>query len=99
MLSNSTSCFKYSLIWLDKKISMNIIEQGSFQLVLYQEWNSIFTFCSSFEGNPGLYRGNKKHFKMVVGISIGVLVILLILFLVSLVLLLNTRRKASQKKR
>ncbi|KAL9328899.1 hypothetical protein ACSQ67_003902 [Phaseolus vulgaris] len=52
-----------------------------------------------FEGNPGLYRGNKKHFKMVVGISIGVLVILLILFLVSLVLLLNTRRKASQKKR
>ncbi|KAG2409670.1 LRR receptor-like serine/threonine-protein [Vigna angularis] len=53
----------------------------------------------SFEGNPGLYRGNKKHFKMVVGISIGVLVILLIFFLVSLVLLLNTRRKASQKKR
>ncbi|XP_027922141.1 probable LRR receptor-like serine/threonine-protein kinase At1g67720 [Vigna unguiculata] len=52
-----------------------------------------------FEGNPGLYRGNKKHFKMVVGISIGVLVILLIFFLVSLVLLLNTRRKASQKKR
>ncbi|KAK7399969.1 hypothetical protein VNO78_11167 [Psophocarpus tetragonolobus] len=52
----------------------------------------------NYEGNPGLYRGNKKHFKMVVGISIGVLVILLILFLVSLVLLLNTRRKASHKK-
>ncbi|XP_020229764.1 probable LRR receptor-like serine/threonine-protein kinase At1g67720 isoform X2 [Cajanus cajan] len=53
----------------------------------------------NFEGNPGLYRGNKKHFKLVVGISIGVLVILLILFLVSLILLLNTRRNASQKKR
>ncbi|KAH1236640.1 putative LRR receptor-like serine/threonine-protein kinase [Glycine max] len=53
----------------------------------------------NYDGNPELYRGNKKHFKMVVGISIGVLVILLILFLVSLVLLLKTRRKASQKKR
>ncbi|TKY59846.1 LRR receptor serine/threonine-protein kinase [Spatholobus suberectus] len=53
----------------------------------------------NYEGNPGLYRGNKKHFKMVVGISIGVLVMLLILFLGSLVLLLNTRRKASHQKR
>jgi len=76
---------------------MNINRTRLFSIGVH--WNSTFTFCSRFEGNPGLYRGNKKHFKMVVGISIGVLVILLIFFLVSLVLLLNTRRKSSQKKR
>ncbi|KAK7319082.1 hypothetical protein RJT34_03795 [Clitoria ternatea] len=53
----------------------------------------------NYDGNPGLYKGKKKHFKLVVGISIGVLVILLILFLGSLVLLLNTRRKAFLQKR
>ncbi|KAK7359428.1 hypothetical protein VNO77_01388 [Canavalia gladiata] len=50
----------------------------------------------NYDGNPGLYRGNKKHFKLILGISIGVLVILLILFLGSLVLLLNSRRRRKE---
>ncbi|KAJ1392884.1 Serine-threonine/tyrosine-protein kinase, catalytic domain, partial [Sesbania bispinosa] len=52
----------------------------------------------NYDDNPGLHRGNKKHFQLMLGISIGVLVILLILFLASLVLLCNLRRKASQQK-
>ncbi|KAJ1392441.1 Serine-threonine/tyrosine-protein kinase, catalytic domain [Sesbania bispinosa] len=52
----------------------------------------------NYDGNPGLYRGSKKHFKLILGISIGVLVILLILFLGSLVLLHNMRRKTSHQK-
>ncbi|XP_057430165.1 probable LRR receptor-like serine/threonine-protein kinase At1g67720 [Lotus japonicus] len=53
----------------------------------------------NYDNNPGLHRGNKKHFKLMLAISIGVLVILLILFLASLVLLCNLRRKTSQQKR
>ncbi|XP_027340764.1 probable LRR receptor-like serine/threonine-protein kinase At1g67720 isoform X3 [Abrus precatorius] len=53
----------------------------------------------SYDGNPGLYRGNTKHFKLILGISIGVLVILLILFLGSLVLLLNSQRRRKYQKR
>ncbi|KAL5171176.1 putative LRR receptor-like serine/threonine-protein kinase [Glycine soja] len=52
-----------------------------------------------FDDNPELHKGNKKHFQLMLGISIGVLVILLILFLTSLVLLLILRRKTSQQKR
>ncbi|XP_027340763.1 probable LRR receptor-like serine/threonine-protein kinase At1g67720 isoform X2 [Abrus precatorius] len=52
----------------------------------------------SYDGNPGLYRGNTKHFKLILGISIGVLVILLILFLGSLVLLLNSQRRRKYQK-
>ncbi|XP_027190741.1 probable LRR receptor-like serine/threonine-protein kinase At1g67720 isoform X2 [Cicer arietinum] len=51
-----------------------------------------------YDDNPGLHRKNKKHFKLIIGISIGVLLILLVLFLASLVLLHNLRKKASQKK-
>ncbi|RZB73269.1 putative LRR receptor-like serine/threonine-protein kinase isoform E [Glycine soja] len=53
----------------------------------------------NFDDNPELHKGNKKHFQLMLGISIGVLVILLILFLTSLVLLLILRRKTSQQKR
>ncbi|RDX71808.1 putative LRR receptor-like serine/threonine-protein kinase, partial [Mucuna pruriens] len=52
-----------------------------------------------FDDNPELHKGNKKHFRLMLGISVGVLVILLILFLTSLVLLLNLRRKTSKQKR
>ncbi|XP_054806088.1 probable LRR receptor-like serine/threonine-protein kinase At1g67720 isoform X2 [Prosopis cineraria] len=51
----------------------------------------------NYDGNPGLHRGTKKHFKLILGSSIGVLVILLILFLGSLMLMHNLRR-ASQHK-
>ncbi|XP_052728994.1 probable LRR receptor-like serine/threonine-protein kinase At1g67720 isoform X2 [Vigna angularis] len=53
----------------------------------------------NFDDNPELHKGNKKHFQLMLGISIGVLGILLILFLASLVLLLNLRRKTSRQKR
>ncbi|KAJ1402005.1 Serine-threonine/tyrosine-protein kinase, catalytic domain [Sesbania bispinosa] len=53
----------------------------------------------NYDGNPGLYRESKRHFKLILGISIGILVILLILFLGSLVLLHNMRRKTSHQKR
>ncbi|WVZ08369.1 hypothetical protein V8G54_021715 [Vigna mungo] len=52
-----------------------------------------------FDDNPELHKGSKKHFQLMLGISIGVLGILLILFLASLVLLLNLRRKTSRQKR
>ncbi|KAG4920077.1 hypothetical protein JHK86_048890 [Glycine max] len=52
----------------------------------------------NFDDNPELHKGNKKHFQLMLGISIGVLAILLILFLTSLVLLLNLRRKTSRQK-
>ncbi|KAI9125733.1 hypothetical protein K1719_003151 [Acacia pycnantha] len=51
----------------------------------------------SYDGNPGLHKGTKKPFKLILGISIGALVILAILFLGSLVLMHNLR-KASQQK-
>ncbi|KAG5090253.1 hypothetical protein AAZX31_18G010800 [Glycine max] len=52
----------------------------------------------NFDDNPELHKGNKKHFQLMLGISIGVLAVLLILFLTSLVLLLNLRRKTSRQK-
>lgn len=55
-------------------------------------------FLFSYGDNPGLHKRNKKHFQLMLGISLGVLGILLILFLASLALLHNLRRKASQKK-
>lgn len=51
-----------------------------------------------YDNNPGLHKRSKKHFPLIVGISIGVLVILLVMFLASLVLLRYLRRKASQQK-
>lgn len=58
----------------------------------------IFFSSFSYDDNPGLHKRNKKHFPLILGISIGVLVILLVLFLASLVLLRYLRRKASQQK-
>lgn len=52
---------------------------------------------ASYDGNPGLHKGTKKNFKLILGISIGVLVILAILFLASL-MLMHKLRKASQRK-
>ncbi|KAK7280919.1 hypothetical protein RIF29_08492 [Crotalaria pallida] len=52
----------------------------------------------NYDNNPGLHRGKKKHSHLILGISIGVLVILLTLFLASLVLLHKLRRKTSQQK-
>ncbi|XP_019438325.1 PREDICTED: probable LRR receptor-like serine/threonine-protein kinase At1g67720 isoform X1 [Lupinus angustifolius] len=52
----------------------------------------------NYDNNPGLHRGTKKHSKLILGISIGVLVIILVLFLASLVLLHKLRRKTSQQK-
>ncbi|CAI8598127.1 unnamed protein product [Vicia faba] len=51
-----------------------------------------------YEYNPELYKKSKKHFQLIIGVSIGVLVILLVLFIGSLLLLHYLRRKASQKK-
>ncbi|XP_041011105.1 probable LRR receptor-like serine/threonine-protein kinase At1g67720 isoform X2 [Juglans microcarpa x Juglans regia] len=50
--------------------------------------------------NPKLHKGeqNKKHFKLILGISIGVLVILSVLFLGSLLFMRSFRRKTYQKK-
>ncbi|KAE9587803.1 hypothetical protein Lal_00022040 [Lupinus albus] len=52
----------------------------------------------NYDNNPGLHTGTKKHSKLILGISIGVLVIILVLFLASLVLLHKLRRKTSQQK-
>ncbi|KAL1366614.1 probable LRR receptor-like serine/threonine-protein kinase At1g67720 isoform X7 [Arachis hypogaea] len=38
-------------------------------------------FVFNYDGNIGLHRGSKKHFKLILGISIGVLAILLLLFI------------------
>lgn len=51
-----------------------------------------------YDDNPGLHKRSKKHFPLMIGISIGVLVILMVMFLASLVLLRYLRRKASQQK-
>ncbi|XP_057738851.1 probable LRR receptor-like serine/threonine-protein kinase At1g67720 isoform X2 [Arachis stenosperma] len=52
----------------------------------------------NYDNNPELHRGNKKHFQLILGASIGILVILLLLFLTSLLLMHNARRKASKQK-
>ncbi|GAU27439.1 hypothetical protein TSUD_161250, partial [Trifolium subterraneum] len=51
-----------------------------------------------YGNNTGLHKKNKKHFQLIIGIAVGVLVILLVLFLASLVLLHYLRKKASQKR-
>ncbi|KAL5187995.1 putative LRR receptor-like serine/threonine-protein kinase [Glycine soja] len=86
---------------MSKLINLKIVHLENNKLTgrLPSDMGSLPSLQAFYDGNPELHRGKKKHFKMVLGISIGVLVILLILFLVSLVLLLNTRRKASKKKR
>ncbi|KAG5029366.1 hypothetical protein JHK87_012880 [Glycine soja] len=86
---------------MSKLINLKIVHLENNKLTgrLPSDMGSLHSLQAFYDGNPELHRGKKKHFKMVLGISIGVLVILLILFLVSLVLLLNTRRKASKKKR
>ncbi|XP_045814075.1 probable LRR receptor-like serine/threonine-protein kinase At1g67720 [Trifolium pratense] len=52
----------------------------------------------NYDNNPGLHKKNKKHFQLIIGISIGILVILFVLFLASLVLLHYLRKKASRKR-
>ncbi|KAG8498599.1 hypothetical protein CXB51_005185 [Gossypium anomalum] len=54
----------------------------------------------NYEGNPGLHNEaqRKLRFKLILGASIGVLAVLLILFLGSLILLRNFRRKMSHQK-
>ncbi|XP_059633603.1 probable LRR receptor-like serine/threonine-protein kinase At1g67720 [Cornus florida] len=54
----------------------------------------------NYEGNPHLSQGakHKKHHRLILGISVGVLAILLVLFLGSLLLLHNLRRKTSYQK-
>ncbi|MED6192654.1 hypothetical protein PIB30_011989 [Stylosanthes scabra] len=52
----------------------------------------------SYDGNIGLYRGSKKHFKLILGISIGVLAILLLLFLGTLVLVLWRKKSQTRQK-
>ncbi|XVF43824.1 hypothetical protein PTKIN_Ptkin02bG0071200 [Pterospermum kingtungense] len=56
----------------------------------------------NYEGNPGLHNEaqRKMQFKLILGISIGVLAVLLVLFLGSLMLLRkrNLRRKMSHRK-
>ncbi|KAG5057985.1 hypothetical protein JHK86_012981 [Glycine max] len=86
---------------MSKLINLKIVHLENNKLTgrLPSDMGSLPSLQAFYDGNAELHRGKKKHFKMVLGISIGVLVILLILFLVSLVLLLNTRRKASKKKR
>ncbi|KAE8716582.1 putative LRR receptor-like serine/threonine-protein kinase [Hibiscus syriacus] len=55
----------------------------------------------NYEGNPGLRNEaqRKLRFKLILGASIGVLAVLLILFLASLILLSNFRRRMSPRKR
>ncbi|KAF3431128.1 hypothetical protein FNV43_RR25858 [Rhamnella rubrinervis] len=50
-----------------------------------------------YDDNPRLHKGtkSKNHVKLLVGISIGVLVLVLVLFIGSLLLLRNLRKKAS----
>ncbi|XVE92253.1 hypothetical protein REPUB_Repub01dG0080900 [Reevesia pubescens] len=54
----------------------------------------------NYEGNPGLHNEAEKkmRFKLILGTSIGVLAVLLVLFLGSLILLRNLRRKMSLRK-
>ncbi|KAA8529689.1 hypothetical protein F0562_034211 [Nyssa sinensis] len=54
----------------------------------------------NYEGNPGLSQGakHKARYKLILGISAGVLAILFVLFLGSLLLLCNLRTKTSFKK-
>ncbi|GMI75081.1 hypothetical protein like AT1G67720 [Hibiscus trionum] len=54
----------------------------------------------NYEGNHGLRNEaqRKLHFKLILGASIGVLAVLLILFLASLLLFRNSRRKMSHRK-
>ncbi|XWS69142.1 hypothetical protein CRYUN_Cryun04dG0154300 [Craigia yunnanensis] len=54
----------------------------------------------NYEGNPGLHNETqrKMHFKLILGTSIGVLAVLLVLFLGSLILLRNLRRRMSHRK-
>ncbi|XP_062157849.1 probable LRR receptor-like serine/threonine-protein kinase At1g67720 isoform X1 [Alnus glutinosa] len=54
-----------------------------------------------YEDNPKLRKAalNKKHFKLILGVSIGALGILSILFIGSLLLMHYLRRKACQKKK
>jgi hypothetical protein len=66
------------------------------QKTFYQLYN--FYFCS-YGDNPKLHKAvqDKKHFKLLLGISIGVLVLLLLVFIGSLLLMRNLRRKAFQQ--
>ncbi|KAA8533254.1 hypothetical protein F0562_033213 [Nyssa sinensis] len=54
----------------------------------------------NYEGNPGLHRRakHKTHYKLIVGTSAGVLGILVVLFVGSLLLLRNLRKKTSYRK-
>ncbi|XVF02645.1 hypothetical protein REPUB_Repub04eG0192200 [Reevesia pubescens] len=54
----------------------------------------------NYEGNPGLHNEARRRmcFKLIFGTSIGVLAVLLVLFLGSLILLHNLRRKMSHRK-
>ena len=60
----------------------------------------IIFFCS-YGDNPQLHKEvqDKKHFKLILGISIGVLVILSVLFVGSLLLMRNRLRKAFQQQK
>ncbi|PON42348.1 Mitogen-activated protein kinase kinase kinase [Parasponia andersonii] len=53
-----------------------------------------------YEDNPGLRKEaqHKKHLKLLIGTSVGAFVLVLVLFLASLLLIRNLRRKASQTK-
>ncbi|KAL1328541.1 hypothetical protein AAHE18_13G380300 [Arachis hypogaea] len=55
-------------------------------------------FVFNYDGNIGLHRGSKKHFKLILGISIGVLAILLLLFIGTLLLLLQRRKSRTRQK-
>nr|AMM42869.1 LRR-RLK [Vernicia fordii] len=54
----------------------------------------------NYEDNPGLHKKATKmlHFKLILGISIGILAVLLVLLLGSLVYLRSLQRKASHQK-
>ncbi|KAK9277012.1 hypothetical protein L1049_006551 [Liquidambar formosana] len=53
----------------------------------------------SYEDNPRLHKGKQMtHFKLILGTSLGILVILLVLLLASLLLLRNVQRKKSYQK-
>lgn len=61
--------------------------------------NCIISSCR-YENNPRLHNRtkSKNHVKLLVGTSVGVLVLVLVLFMGSLLLLRNFRRRASQEK-
>ncbi|OMO60348.1 hypothetical protein CCACVL1_24217 [Corchorus capsularis] len=54
----------------------------------------------NYEGNPGLHNEaqRKMRFKLILGISVGVLAVVLVLFVGGLILLRNLRRKVSRQK-